>query len=118
MKWRPVMRLSDGTRIEICVPSPDDTDQHWVDGYRVRGPAGITEFSTLADVVDHLVELGARGAAADSDPDQPASTVMTGWADLEKPLRSSDGVHDGGAAGLEDGRAGPHRPHMPLPELD
>lgn len=50
------MTLSDGSTIEIPMPSRDGTDPHAVDGYRVRGVEGVTEFSTLNEVVAHVLD--------------------------------------------------------------
>ena len=65
MNWLLVMTLPDGTTSEMPMPSPDDTSQDDVHGYRVRGSKGVTEFATLREVADHLVTPHAD----DQDPD-------------------------------------------------
>jgi len=58
MRWLPVMTLSDGTTVEIPMPSLDDTAQHGFHGYRVRGVAGCADFSTLPEVASALFDSG------------------------------------------------------------
>lgn len=59
--WLPVMTLPDGTTIEIPMPSPEDTDEHGVHGYRVRRADGVTVFSTLTEVATHVLDERLTG---------------------------------------------------------
>jgi hypothetical protein len=95
MIWLPVMTLSDGTVIEMRLPSPEEIGHE----YRVRGRRGVAEFSTLAEVVSHILrpgspspeELLADSASAPAAPAPPLPIGTTGRRSLARWAKAPPG---------------------------
>ena len=89
MQWLAVMTLPDGTSIELPMPSPEDTDLDGVYGYRVRGPEGITQFSTLTELAAHILE------PLTPHPEDPIGDAGgRAWPDDEGHLHITNNIHD------------------------
>ena len=89
MRWLPVITLPDGSTIEIPMPSPEDTDRHGIHGYRVRGAEGVTGFSTLSELADHVL---AAWTPHQEEPTGDAGISVT--SEYEGHLHFIDNVHD------------------------
>ena len=73
MEWLKVMTLPDGTTVEMPIPPLEGTGHGDEAAYRVRGSRGVTEFTTMPEVLHHLA---ASGAGAVEDP--PTATAADG----------------------------------------
>jgi hypothetical protein len=64
MTWLTVIRLPDGTTVEVPIPSSEESTDYQEYRYRVRRADAVIEFATLAEVTSDLLErqdLARRG---------------------------------------------------------